>query len=410
MSALTATYVPGSVPSGESAPFLVASPTDHSAGIVIVAATGTMLVLLTLMIRIFIRFCFSGPWLADDAVFALATVAGIVQASIVCVSVSHGWGKAIQDIDPSDLAAAEKLVYVADLMYIVTLALAKHSLDLLFIRLTPYEKHILAANCIRYFNYVWAVASLGAISLRCHLGNPWIDITADQCPTMLVRWQVITAFNIISEAALFGMSILLVFKQRMPLSQKSVVISAFGMRLPTIAFCALRIHYFFPAFFTTDPTFDGVYFAVWTQTELTFSIMAATIPCLKPFMSSIGTNWGETPKPEFTDSSPNSSYRLRDLFKRSGSRSMKSAPSNTSTKTEAVTPGSESQDADAVDLPCEPKHGNAMNHRTLRGDSVSHAATIMHGFPLGGDAVSTRSNESQQMIIRKEALYSVDRN
>lgn len=48
----------------------------------------------------------------------------------------------------------------------------------------------------------------------------------------LVRWQVITAFNIISEATIFGMSIYLVFGLRMALSQKSVVVSAFGMRLP----------------------------------------------------------------------------------------------------------------------------------------------------------------------------------
>ncbi len=74
MSAPTATYEPGTVPSGQSAPFLVASPTDHSAGIVIVAATGIILVLLTLVVRIYIRVSSSGPWQADDTVFALATV------------------------------------------------------------------------------------------------------------------------------------------------------------------------------------------------------------------------------------------------------------------------------------------------------------------------------------------------
>lgn len=49
-----------------------------------------------------------------------------------------------------------------------------------------------------------------------------------------------------------------------------------------------------------------------------------------------------------------------------------------------------------------------MNHRMLRGDSVSHTATVMHGFPLGDDGVSTRSNDSQQMIIRKERTYTVE--
>lgn len=68
------TYVPGSVPSGQSAPFVVASPTDHSASIVIVAATGISLILLSFAIRIHIRYNFSGPWQVDDTVFGLATV------------------------------------------------------------------------------------------------------------------------------------------------------------------------------------------------------------------------------------------------------------------------------------------------------------------------------------------------
>jgi hypothetical protein len=74
MSAPTSTYGPGSIPTGQSAPFVITSPTDHSGDIVIVAATGIALILVTLSIRVYIRSSFSGPWLADDTVFALATV------------------------------------------------------------------------------------------------------------------------------------------------------------------------------------------------------------------------------------------------------------------------------------------------------------------------------------------------
>jgi hypothetical protein len=62
------------VPSGQASHFLIATPTDHSPDIALVAATGIALILLTFAIRIYIRFNFSGPWLADDTVFALATV------------------------------------------------------------------------------------------------------------------------------------------------------------------------------------------------------------------------------------------------------------------------------------------------------------------------------------------------
>ncbi|KAN0096809.1 hypothetical protein V8E51_015614 [Hyaloscypha variabilis] len=402
MSAPTSTYGPGSIPTGQSAPFVITSPTDHSGDIVIVAATGIALILVTLSIRVYIRSSFSGPWLADDTVFALATVASLVQSSLVCASAHFGWGKVIQDIKPLYLVKAEKIIYASDIVYIVTLALSKHSLDLLFIRLTPYNSHIRVVKCIRYFTLVWAITSLGVISLRCHTRTPWIDIIDGQCPSMLVRWQIVTAFNIISEAAIFGMSIFLIFRLKMALSQKSIVVIAFGMRLPTIAFCALRIHYFFQAFFTTDPSFDGVFFSAWTQTELAYSIISATLPCLKPFMSTISANWGEAPKPEFASSNPSGSYGLRDLFGKSDNTGSEAS------KSKAVTTESESQDTLAEGLPYEPVHGSAMNHRTLKGDSVSHTTTIMDGFTLGDDRISTRSNDSQQMIIRKDTVYSVD--
>lgn len=71
------TYDPKIVPSGQAAPFLVVTSTDHSADIVLVSATGIALLLVCLAIRIYIRFTFSGPWLADDTVFTVATVGKI---------------------------------------------------------------------------------------------------------------------------------------------------------------------------------------------------------------------------------------------------------------------------------------------------------------------------------------------
>lgn len=150
-------------------------------------------------------------------------------------------------------------------------------------------------------------------------------------------------------------------------------------------------------------------FSTWTQIELTFSIMAATIPCLKPFVSVLSTNWGEQPKTEYTKTSPSGSYGLRDLFGRSArSEKTKSVLSQaTIRKNTVVTEEQESQDA--VGMPPEPaKQQHAVNHQMLRGDSVSHAAVVTHGWTLGDDGGSTRSNESQQMIIRKEVMYSVE--
>jgi hypothetical protein len=120
-------------------------------------------------------------------------------------------------------------------------------------------------------------------------------------------------------------------------------------------------------------------------------------------MSTISTNWGEQPKTEFTDSSTGGSYGLRDLFGKSDNKTTFTMSQNTGRRTKE-----ERESQDATEMPYEPVHGSLMNHRMLRGDSVSHTASVIHGFTFGDDGVSTRSNGSQQMIIRKERTYSVE--
>jgi hypothetical protein len=135
---------------------------------------------------------------------------------------------------------------------------------------------------------------------------------------------------------------------------------------------------------------------------MAYSVVTATTPCLKPFMSTISTNWGEQPKTEFTNSTSGGSYGLRNLFGKSD-KSASNFSQNTARQTTLVLEELESQDG--VDISYEPVHGNALNHKMLRGDSISHTTTV---FTRGDDGVSTRSNDSQQMIIRKERTYSVE--
>ncbi|KAI4273150.1 MAG: hypothetical protein L6R38_006414 [Xanthoria sp. 2 TBL-2021] len=43
---------------------------------------------------------------------------------------------------------------------------------------------------------------------------------------------------------------------------------------------------------STDPSFTMTYFYIWTQTSLNLSLMLSTIPCLKPFVASLNTSYG----------------------------------------------------------------------------------------------------------------------
>lgn len=56
--------------------------------------------------------------------------------------------------------------------------------------------------------------------------------------SQFVRWQVITAFDIIVEVALIVMSVGLVWNLQMAVKLKCKVIAAFALRLPSVYFLA----------------------------------------------------------------------------------------------------------------------------------------------------------------------------
>ena len=47
---------------------------------------------------------------------------------------------------------------------------------------------------------------------------------------------------------------------------------------------------------TTNPTFLQDKFIIWTQTELCYSIIAAIIPSIRPFIKQLATNYGAGPE------------------------------------------------------------------------------------------------------------------
>ncbi|ERF77066.1 hypothetical protein EPUS_06284 [Endocarpon pusillum Z07020] len=73
---------------------------------------------------------------------------------------------------------------------------------------------------------------------------------------------------------------------------KKAVVGAFASRLPMIVIIAFRLATFDEAGFTTHPTLLEDLFVVWTQAELNYSTISATIPSLRPFMNNLNTQFG----------------------------------------------------------------------------------------------------------------------
>jgi len=148
-----------------------------------------------------------------------------------------------------------------------------------------------------------------------------------------------------------------------------------------IAFAVLRLRYIGIRINSPNPTLEGTIALIWTQVELDYSVMACTIPCLKPFMIAVSTNYGSIAP---TKSTINGSNGL------SGDRSKGSFALTSVSRSKTKSPMS-------TDL----------GESRLRMDKVFNSTSVTYnGQP---DQHSVGSSDSTRMIIKKETEWSIER-
>ncbi|OIW26306.1 hypothetical protein CONLIGDRAFT_683294 [Coniochaeta ligniaria NRRL 30616] len=350
---------------GQSPPLTVITPTDQGGIVVIAAALALIFALVSIVLRLFIRVEFRRRFFGDDAFM-------IIQTGLIFSAVSHGFGKVGKDVSDSDLVAWEKLSYVSDIFYLLTLWSTKISAALLFIRLSPDKTHNVLSHMFMGLSALLATISIFIICLRCQVAEPWLFVGI-QCPGLFARWQTLASFDISSEVLLFLIAIYIVQGLQLALRKKMVVVFAFGLRLPIIAAAAIHLHYQGIAIGSADPSLDGVLPTVCAEIELCYAVIATTIPCLRPFVFALSTNYG--------------------------------GPKDTRTLTgNASKPG---HDISMGSLSTSSKAGKAGNENqavpATRWDGTGYNVDVVRG-----DHESMLSNDSKRMIINKNTEWIVD--
>ena len=152
---------------------------------------------------------------------------------------------------------------------------------------------------------------------------------------------------------------------------------------------AFRLATYDQAGLTVDPTFKDVLFVVWTQVELHFSIISATIPVLRPVANNLNTSYSSLGPAVSSTGYAGSSrgYKLSTL---------KSA-SKIIGRSNALHSGKRA----TWEVP-DAGTGSAafVNHGTETRNTERHA---------NPETDSIESHSSEQMIIRKKISWRVDR-
>ncbi|EEQ30494.1 conserved hypothetical protein [Microsporum canis CBS 113480] len=185
------------------------------------------------------------------------------------------------------------LAYAGDIFYLVALAFSRVSTFLLVARLTRQKNHLRAANLGAIGSMVISITSVFLICMRCDLSRPW-ELITPECSQMYSRWYTVETLGILVELYAAWVPIYLVWSLQMHLQSKFVVLFAFSFRLPVLVAAGARLYYLRQQQVHEDFLFYGAAASVCLEVELHYGLMAATIPCLKPFVKLFNTGWFDT--------------------------------------------------------------------------------------------------------------------
>lgn len=112
-------------------------------------------------------------------------------------------------------------------------------------------------------------------------------------PTQSVRWQVLTALDIITELGLLALPVQLVWGLQMPFTKKSILLVAFYLRLPVIGLSLGRNAYTLRLrHASSDAGLDSAIVTIWLEVQLAYALAASTLSALKAFTESFETGFG----------------------------------------------------------------------------------------------------------------------
>ena len=219
-----------------------------------------------------------------------AQVTGIAQTAAIHVSASNGLGRHIHTLSYHSYEIFAKAYYASDLLFIVTIYLAKVSLVVFIMRLTP-------SHNILYFCYgfittltMWMLASVFSLAFQCSLPQPWdsMQLHLATCEVSIAGLYYSNgAVDVLSDIVIIFTPTLIVWNVQISRAQRFTVIGVFGSRL-AVCTCSALLLASVPEFIkSSDRSWEAVTPQIWRQVVQCLSIITACIPCLRPFLASL---------------------------------------------------------------------------------------------------------------------------
>ncbi|RGP73717.1 hypothetical protein FLONG3_6265 [Fusarium longipes] len=381
------------------------TPDDHAGKIWILTILSLIYTLHVAVARVYIKYRMFG---IDDALYGVAVLLHLAQSTTIFVGLTNGLGKKNSITTPEQWGVTSNCLAASTIFFIFTLTLAKCSVLALIRRIidcTPGKSELFCI-ALMFTTVAWGIGSSISFIVNCNPSSVLTVDNRDQCPhqvrrfsSMIVvtflnkdlsqssRWLSISALDIMIEVFTLALIFQLVWSVNIGHSRRWQVIAAFSFRLPLIGISVVHAAHAnkFPE--ADEPQFAVTKALMWQQIMVAWSLLSATSPNLKSFMSSFNIGWGFPVAFDETNPVAPNSIALQELSK------ISLPVSTTSTISSVASVASNGR-------PCN-----------WRPDLIAHQAIITHENDRTSLDDITEENvsrtNSREMIINKEVTWNV---
>jgi len=180
-------------------------------------------------------------------------------------------------------------IYATDLIFLLSTWTGKLSVSFLFTRLAQESNKTRLGWALSALILVFGVISFISVAIRPDTKHPWLYHEGD-VTSILARWIATGVMSIFTDIIVTGMSIYLVWDLNMASKSKSLVITAFTLRLFVTPVTIARL-VTLSNIQHDDLSFSYSLPEVMTQLEMYCNLITTTLPCLRLFLTAWNTSF-----------------------------------------------------------------------------------------------------------------------
>jgi hypothetical protein len=154
------------------------------------------------------------------------------------------------------------------------------------------KKFWLICKSLTILMFLWTILVAFMVSVGCSPRSTAPPTEAEICHGIYTRYQVVAITDALTDVLLVVVPSYLVWQLQMHVTLKMQVVAVFAFRLPLIPLSFLALTSWKRSLYSDNPGVDRSAAIIYQQSELCFSLIAGTVPCLKSFIRSFDTGSG----------------------------------------------------------------------------------------------------------------------